>query len=162
MLFFSSEIWGVFIVYLKKQFLTTLSCCVNFFPVLAVECSYTTMTRQTHDNCSCSWNTFFLWDGQLWLQPRFYSSTLDISIHFRFTEIPPPVYKLKKLEILFMNDNQVSTIDPAGLQRLGALATLDLQNNNISQVPPELGNCTSIKLVVQKFLSVQKKISSSF
>ena len=76
------------------------------------------------------------------------------SFCFRFTEIPPPVYKLKKLEILFINDNQVSTIDPAGLQRLGALATLDLQNNNISQVPPELGNCTSIKLVVQKFLSV--------
>ncbi|KAK7099984.1 leucine-rich repeat-containing protein 40-like [Littorina saxatilis] len=63
----------------------------------------------------------------------------------RFTEIPPPVYELKKLEILFMNENQVSTVDPAGVQRLGVLGTLDLQNNNISQVAPELGNCTSIK-----------------
>ncbi|XP_076463206.1 leucine-rich repeat-containing protein 40-like [Babylonia areolata] len=63
----------------------------------------------------------------------------------RFTEIPPSVYELKKLEILFVNDNQVCAVDPSGLQRLGVLATLDLQNNNISQVPPELGNCTSLK-----------------
>lgn len=63
----------------------------------------------------------------------------------RLTEIPHSVYNLKKLEILFLNDNQVSTLDPSSLQRLGVLATLDLQNNNISQVPPELGNCTSLK-----------------
>ncbi|KAK7508432.1 hypothetical protein BaRGS_00000671 [Batillaria attramentaria] len=63
----------------------------------------------------------------------------------RFAEVPRVVYELRKLEILFINDNQVSTIDAAGFQRLPVLATLDLQNNNISQVPPELGNCVSIK-----------------
>lgn len=63
----------------------------------------------------------------------------------RFGEVPPVVYELRKLEIFFINNNQVSNVDSAGFLQLPVLATLDLQNNNISQVPPELGNCTSIK-----------------
>ena len=55
------------------------------------------------------------------------------------------LYKLPKLEILFVNDNKLDNIDAAGLKQLPALATLDLQNNNISQVPPELGLCTQLK-----------------
>lgn len=63
----------------------------------------------------------------------------------RFTEIPPVLYPLKKLEILFLNDNKINDIDAVGLQQMPVLATLDLQNNNISQVPPELGNCVSLR-----------------
>ncbi|XP_050401832.1 leucine-rich repeat-containing protein 40 [Patella vulgata] len=59
----------------------------------------------------------------------------------RFTVIPSVVFELKKLEILFASDNKIEVIDVDGLKRLPVLATLDLQNNNISQVPPELGNC---------------------
>ena len=63
----------------------------------------------------------------------------------RIAEVPSCVYELKKLEILFLNDNQLTNIDPDRLQKMPVLATLDLQNNNISTVPPELGNCTSLK-----------------
>lgn len=65
--------------------------------------------------------------------------------HFRFTKLPSVLYSLPKLEIIFANDNKVETIDAEGVKNLSALATLDLQNNNIGQVPPELGLCTQIK-----------------
>ena len=55
------------------------------------------------------------------------------------------MYELKKLENLFADSNKITSIDAAGIKGLSVLATLDLQNNNIDQVPPELGNCTQIK-----------------
>lgn len=63
----------------------------------------------------------------------------------RFTTLPPSLYEMKKLEIIFADNNKITTIDAAGFKNLPMLATLDLQNNNIEQVPPELGNCTQIK-----------------
>jgi hypothetical protein len=66
----------------------------------------------------------------------------------RFTRIPAAVYQLKRLEILMANDNQISEIDAVSLCQLPMLAVLTLQNNNISTVPPELGNCTQLRLVV--------------
>lgn len=63
----------------------------------------------------------------------------------RFTVFPSVVYELKKLENLFADNNKITTIDAAGIKGLPMLATLDLQNNNIDQIPPELGNCTQIK-----------------
>ncbi|XP_062589688.1 leucine-rich repeat-containing protein 40-like isoform X2 [Saccostrea cucullata] len=63
----------------------------------------------------------------------------------RLTTLPPPLYELKKLEIIFADNNKITTIDAAGIRGLPMLATLDLQNNNIELVPPELGNCTQIK-----------------
>lgn len=63
----------------------------------------------------------------------------------RFSSIPDVVYELKKLENVFADSNKIVQIDAAGFQSLPVLATLDLQNNNIDQVPPELGNCTQIK-----------------
>lgn len=65
--------------------------------------------------------------------------------HFRFTKLPSVLYSFPKLEIIFANDNKVETIEAEGLKKLSALATLDLQNNNVAQVPPELGLCTQIK-----------------
>ena len=63
----------------------------------------------------------------------------------RFTTLPSVVYELKKLENLFADTNKIDHIDATGIKNLPVLATLDLQNNNIGQVPPELGNCTQIK-----------------
>ncbi|KAK3612678.1 hypothetical protein CHS0354_042204 [Potamilus streckersoni] len=70
----------------------------------------------------------------------------EIIISFnRLQTIPAVVYELHKLEILFVNDNKIDTINASGLQSLRVLGTLDLQNNNITQVPPELGKCTQLK-----------------
>ncbi|XP_064604804.1 leucine-rich repeat-containing protein 40-like [Liolophura sinensis] len=63
----------------------------------------------------------------------------------RLPEIPEVLYNLEKLEILFASDNKIQSIDVSGFLRLKSLGTLDLQNNDIGQVPPELGNCTWIK-----------------
>lgn len=75
-----------------------------------------------------------------------FSSKLDLLyIKNRFTTLPSPLYEMKKLEIIFADNNKITTIDAGGIKGLPMLATLDLQNNNIEQVPPELGQCTQIK-----------------
>ncbi|CAL1540077.1 unnamed protein product, partial [Lymnaea stagnalis] len=63
----------------------------------------------------------------------------------RFLEIPAVVYELSKLEILFVSDNKITELDHVGFSKLTKLGTLDLQNNDITQVPPQLGNCTWLK-----------------
>ncbi|PVD23047.1 hypothetical protein C0Q70_16309 [Pomacea canaliculata] len=80
--------------------------------------------------------------GIIWPSTPSHESFYLLSL---FTEIPPVLYPLKKLEILFLNDNKINDIDAVGLQQMPVLATLDLQNNNISQVPPELGKCASLR-----------------
>ena len=70
-----------------------------------------------------------------------------ISPIFRFTEIPLVVYKLKKLENLLASNNKIQTVDSEAMTSLPRIATLDLQNNDISQVPPGLGNCTQLRYV---------------
>lgn len=51
------------------------------------------------------------------------------------------VYKLVGLEILLACDNQIEVLDvsQSGLGALPRIATLDLSNNSIRNVPPELG-----------------------
>jgi len=63
----------------------------------------------------------------------------------RFGEVPAVVYKLKSLETLLISGNQVAQIDVSSLRQLDKLSSLDLQNNNISVVPPELGLCTNLR-----------------
>ena len=82
-----------------------------------------------------------------------------------FSNLPPVVYSLKRLETILASNNQVrlfliltycsmylcvtttkiSTIDADGLLCLPMLSTLDLRNNSIAQVPPRLGTVTSLK-----------------
>lgn len=64
-----------------------------------------------------------------------------------FTTLPPCVYELVGLEILLVRDNKLEAIDAssAGLARMPRLATLDLANNDIAQIPNELGNIKTIK-----------------
>lgn len=63
----------------------------------------------------------------------------------QFSNIPSCVYNLDNLEILLVADNKLKKIDVDNLKFLKRLATLDLSNNNIDQVPPELGNMKQIR-----------------
>ena len=51
------------------------------------------------------------------------------------------------LETVLLSNNQVGSIDPLQLKGMEKLGTLDLQNNDLLQVPPELGNCESLRCV---------------
>lgn len=63
-----------------------------------------------------------------------------------FEYLPSCIFELKGLEILLARDNRIKGIDATinGLGALQRLATLDLRNNDIEQVPPILGNLTNI------------------
>ena len=58
----------------------------------------------------------------------------------QFTCIPEVLYQCVHLENLFASANQIKSIDVNGLLGLKELTSLDLSNNDISQVPPLLGN----------------------
>ena len=57
----------------------------------------------------------------------------------RFTVLPPVLYDCFSLETLLASDNQIMVIDVEGFLKLKSLMTLDLSNNDIAQVPPQLG-----------------------
>lgn len=63
----------------------------------------------------------------------------------RFNHIPDCVYSMTGLEILLACDNKITEINVDGLKKLSRIATLDLTNNNISHIPPELGNITQLR-----------------
>ncbi|XP_017883723.1 leucine-rich repeat-containing protein 40-like [Ceratina calcarata] len=69
---------------------------------------------------------------------------LDISFN-RYKEIPESVYDVTSLEVLRANDNMINDIDVSSLQKLQRLAILNLANNNIGLVPPELGNLKHLR-----------------
>ncbi|XP_043489519.1 leucine-rich repeat-containing protein 40-like [Polistes fuscatus] len=73
-----------------------------------------------------------------------YLRNIDISFN-RFTELPEHIYEISSLETLVVNDNMVTNIDVPSLKKLKKLAILNLANNNIDNVPPELGNLTNIR-----------------
>ncbi len=102
------------------------------------------------------------------------SKLRDIVLSFNtFQKLPEVIYSLKSIETIVANDNQVrfiydcmllgfclciatiilllcfqiSSIDVDGLLQLPHLGCLDLQNNNISQVPPRLGTVATLKYV---------------
>ncbi len=57
------------------------------------------------------------------------------------------LHGLARLEIILASDNQICNLDPEGLIRTEKLATLDLRNNELMQIPPQLGNCTQLRSV---------------
>lgn len=63
----------------------------------------------------------------------------------RFTELPEAIYDVEFLESLIANDNLIVKIDVSLLEKLKRLAVLNLTNNNISHVPPELGNLKNLR-----------------
>ncbi|XP_046614676.1 leucine-rich repeat-containing protein 40-like isoform X1 [Neodiprion virginianus] len=70
----------------------------------------------------------------------------EINIAYnRFVDIPECIYDVPGLEILIANNNKIEKIDVMHLSKLKRLANLDLSNNNIGNVPPELGNLKQLK-----------------
>nr|XP_031826969.1 leucine-rich repeat-containing protein 40-like [Nomia melanderi]XP_031826970.1 leucine-rich repeat-containing protein 40-like [Nomia melanderi] len=70
----------------------------------------------------------------------------EINISFnRYKEIPQSIYAIEPLEIFIANDNLITDIDVSSLTKLRKLAILNLANNNIGYVPPELGNIKNLR-----------------
>ena len=65
----------------------------------------------------------------------------------QFPAIPDCLYSCSKLETILIANNQVATIETEQLALLPKLAILDLQNNAIQTVPPQLGNVTQLRQV---------------
>ncbi|XP_073259571.1 leucine-rich repeat-containing protein 40-like [Porites lutea] len=63
----------------------------------------------------------------------------------RFKNLPSVLYSLKSLEIILASGNQIQVIEVESLLPMSSLSTLDLQNNDIAQVPPQLGNVTQLR-----------------
>ncbi|XP_072754950.1 leucine-rich repeat-containing protein 40 isoform X2 [Anoplolepis gracilipes] len=73
-----------------------------------------------------------------------YLRDIDLSFN-RFVDIPKAIYDVASLESLIANDNVIATIDVSSLEKLKRLAILNLTNNNIAHVPPELGNLKHLR-----------------
>ncbi|XP_029474230.1 leucine-rich repeat-containing protein 40 isoform X2 [Rhinatrema bivittatum] len=65
----------------------------------------------------------------------------------RFKVFPEVLYRISSLETILLGSNQIGSVDALQLKMLGKLSTLDLQNNDILQVPPELGNCENLRML---------------
>ncbi|KAM8929915.1 leucine-rich repeat-containing protein 40 isoform 2-T2 [Pelodytes ibericus] len=63
----------------------------------------------------------------------------------RFKTFPEVLYRIPTLETILISTNMIGGIDPLQLKKLIKLSTLDLQNNDLLQIPPELGNCESLR-----------------
>ncbi|KFQ10629.1 Leucine-rich repeat-containing protein 40, partial [Leptosomus discolor] len=66
----------------------------------------------------------------------------------RFKVFPSVLYRIPALETILLSNNQVGSIDPLQLKKMDKLGTLDLQNNDLLQVPPELGNCETLRTLL--------------
>ncbi|XP_027746890.1 leucine-rich repeat-containing protein 40 [Empidonax traillii] len=66
----------------------------------------------------------------------------------RFKVFPSVLYHLPALETILLSNNQVGSIDPLQLKGMDMLGTLDLQNNDLLHVPPELGNCENLRTLL--------------
>uniref|UniRef100_A0A667WWS0 Leucine-rich repeat protein SHOC-2 n=1 Tax=Myripristis murdjan TaxID=586833 RepID=A0A667WWS0_9TELE len=63
----------------------------------------------------------------------------------RFKSFPDVLYQIVSLETVLLANNQVGSVDPGSLKRMVHLSTLDLSNNDLLNIPPELGLCTSLR-----------------
>ncbi|NXW61318.1 LRC40 protein, partial [Eurystomus gularis] len=66
----------------------------------------------------------------------------------RFKAFPSVLYHIPALETILLSNNQVGSVDPLQLKKMDKLGTLDLQNNDLLQVPPELGNCENLRTLL--------------
>ena len=77
---------------------------------------------------------------------KYLSNLRELSVaDNKLTEISPGIYELPVLENLFVSNNRINTIDPFRIINMRHLATLNLQNNDLMQIPIELGKATQIK-----------------
>uniref|UniRef100_A0A7N6BJZ6 Leucine rich repeat containing 40 n=1 Tax=Anabas testudineus TaxID=64144 RepID=A0A7N6BJZ6_ANATE len=66
----------------------------------------------------------------------------------RFRFFPEVLYHIVTLETVLLGNNQVSAVDPNRLMKLDHLSTLDLSNNDLLNIPPELGLCTNLRCLI--------------
>uniref|UniRef100_A0A287BLS4 Leucine-rich repeat protein SHOC-2 n=1 Tax=Sus scrofa TaxID=9823 RepID=A0A287BLS4_PIG len=70
--------------------------------------------------------------------------TINLSFN-RFKILPEVLYRIPTLETILISNNQVGSVDPQKMKTMENLITLDLQNNDLLQIPPELGNCVNLR-----------------
>lgn len=63
----------------------------------------------------------------------------------RFKSFPEVLYEIVSLETVLLGNNQVGKVDPHRLIKMVNLSTLDLSNNDLLNIPPELGLCTTLR-----------------
>ncbi|KAM4871919.1 leucine-rich repeat-containing protein 40 [Thomomys bottae] len=73
--------------------------------------------------------------------------TINLSFN-RFKIFPEVLYRIYTLETVLISNNQVGSLDPQKLKMMENLITLDLQNNDLLQIPPELGNCVNLRTLL--------------
>ncbi|XP_005385317.1 PREDICTED: leucine-rich repeat-containing protein 40 isoform X3 [Chinchilla lanigera] len=73
--------------------------------------------------------------------------TINLSFN-RFKVLPEVLYDIPALETILISNNQVGSLSPQKIKVMENLMTLDLQNNDLLQVPPELGNCVSLRTLL--------------
>uniref|UniRef100_A0ACB8F3X8 Leucine-rich repeat-containing protein 40 n=1 Tax=Sphaerodactylus townsendi TaxID=933632 RepID=A0ACB8F3X8_9SAUR len=66
----------------------------------------------------------------------------------RFKVLPDVLYRIPTLETILLANNQVGSLDPLQIKKMDRLVTLDLQNNDLLQVPPELGTCINLRALL--------------
>lgn len=88
----------------------------------------------------------FPWSNKLWLTTLFYFTD------HRFTSFAEVLYEISSLETILLGNNQVNLLDPSRLIKLTHLSTLDLSNNDLLKIPPELGLCTSLRYLQSTLL----------
>ncbi|XP_051051728.1 leucine-rich repeat-containing protein 40 isoform X2 [Phodopus roborovskii] len=73
--------------------------------------------------------------------------TINLSFN-RFKVLPAVLYRIPSLEAVLISNNQVGSVDPQKMKLMENLGTLDLQNNDLLQIPPELGNCVQLRTLL--------------
>ncbi|KAM5256323.1 leucine-rich repeat-containing protein 40 [Ctenodactylus gundi] len=73
--------------------------------------------------------------------------TINLSFN-RFKMLPEVLYRLPTLEAILISNNQVGSLNPQKMKTMENLTTLDLQNNDLLQIPPELGNCVNLRTLL--------------
>ncbi|XP_048670009.1 leucine-rich repeat-containing protein 40 isoform X2 [Marmota marmota marmota] len=63
--------------------------------------------------------------------------TINLSFN-RFKMLPEVLYHISTLETILISNNQVGSLDALKMKMMENLSTLDLQNNDLLQIPPEL------------------------
>ncbi|KAL7984993.1 hypothetical protein Chor_003563 [Crotalus horridus] len=66
----------------------------------------------------------------------------------RFKIFPNVLYHILTLEAILLGNNQIGSLDPQQLKKMEKLSTLDLQNNDLLHIPPELGNCENLRVLL--------------
>ncbi|XP_029330888.1 leucine-rich repeat-containing protein 40 isoform X2 [Mus caroli] len=121
--------------------------------VLDINLSFNKLSFISHELCLLQKLTFLdLRNNFLSSLPEEMSSltklqTINLSFN-RFKVFPEVLYRISTLEAVLISNNQVGSLDPQKMKLMENLNTLDLQNNDLLQIPPELGNCVQLRTLL--------------